>query len=52
LTIVLVLAGLPMILVLFWLGERGRGRFLRPREAIDEAWLAQHVLGELPEVIG
>lgn len=52
LTIVLVLAGLPLIFVLFWLGERTRGRFVRPREAIDGGWLEKHILSELPEIIG
>lgn len=52
LTVVLVVAGLPLIFVLFWLGERRRGRFVRPREAIDEAWLEEHILNELPETIG
>jgi uncharacterized membrane protein YgcG len=52
LTIAAVLAGLPTIFGLFWLGERARGRFVRPKEAVDESWLEKHILSELPEVVG
>lgn len=52
LTILLVVGGIPLIFVLFWLGERARGRFVRPDENIDDAWLAEHIFSELPEVIG
>ncbi|HET9765754.1 MAG TPA: hypothetical protein VFS60_02835, partial [Thermoanaerobaculia bacterium] len=50
--LVLLLAGIPAIFVRFWLGERARGRFPREVPAIDEAWLEEHILHQLPEVIG
>src|SRR6185369_6709044 len=50
--LVLLLAGIPAIFVRFWLGERARGRFPREAPVIDEAWLEEHILHQLPEVIG
>jgi uncharacterized membrane protein YgcG len=50
--LVLLLAGIPAIFVRFWLGERARGRFPREAPAIDEGWLEEHVLHQLPEVVG
>lgn len=52
LAIAIVALGIPIIMIMFVLHERERGRFVRPRETIDEAWLEEHVLSELPEVIG
>jgi len=49
---VLLLAGIPAIFVRFWLGERAAGRFPREAPAIDEGWLEEHILQQLPEVIG
>ena len=48
----LLLAGIPALFVLFWRGERTRGRFARETAPVGEAWLEEHVLRELPEVIG
>ena len=50
--LVLLLAGIPAIFIRFWLGERARGRFPREKPAIDESWLEEHILHQLPEVIG
>ena len=50
--LVLLLAGIPAIFVRFWLGERAQGRFPRETPAIDEGWLEEHILQQLPEVIG
>ncbi len=50
--LVLLLAGIPAIFVRFWLAERARGRFPREAPAIDEGWLEEHILHQLPEVIG
>jgi uncharacterized membrane protein YgcG len=52
LTIALIVAGIPVLFFRFYLGERARGRFARPDESIDHAWLERHILSELPEVVG
>jgi uncharacterized membrane protein YgcG len=52
LTIALVILGMPFIFIRFLLGERARGRFVRPNETIDAAWIEEHIVSELPEVVG